>query len=62
MKSNITVNIVLDTTSRKVTDMDIVEGSFHRIEFVLEGVDDPLTIREAINYIQLELEDMARVK
>lgn len=56
MKKTINVIITIDTESGRVTALDITEGYCNRSEFVAEGVDDPVSIDEAMDFIRDELE------
>lgn len=45
MKRRISINITIDSETAYVTDFDITEGT-SRTEFVLDGVDDPISINK----------------
>jgi len=55
MKTEITINVKLDTESAKIEALDMVEGIYNRTEIVEDEIDEPITIREAIRFITDEL-------
>ncbi len=58
MKRNIQVHITLEGNS--VTALNVTEGVLSNTEFVMEDVDDPITLNEAVNLIREELELKAK--
>lgn len=56
MKREIQINVTIDTETKRITALDIVEDIYNRTEFVMDEVDDPVTIKEAVSFIKEELE------
>lgn len=60
MKRKISVNITIDTEKAEVTGLSITEGLYQNTEFIMDEVDDPVSIGEAVECIGRELKDMTR--
>lgn len=52
MKKHITINLIIE--DGKVIDMDLIDN-YGRTEFVADGIDEPITIVEALEEIKKEL-------
>lgn len=50
MRTTHTVNIVIE--DGMVVDLDVIQDSYNRTEYVLEGVDEPIPLHEAIECIK----------
>lgn len=57
MIKEITINLKVDGNNN-VCKMDIVEGTYGRTEYVMEHVDKPITVKEAIENITEYLEEV----
>lgn len=48
MKKEFIIRLTLDTETAKVVALDVTEGLIFRTEYVLEGVDNPISIGAAL--------------
>lgn len=55
MKKTFTITLTMDTEKAWVTDLDITEGLYNRTEFILDGVDDPISLNDAVKLIREEI-------
>lgn len=58
MKRRICINLTVDTQQKRVTAMNIEEGSCSNTEFIMEGIDDPATYSDVARAILEELKGM----
>ncbi len=58
MKRTVHFNITIDTETASVEGFSMTEGLYGNTEFVMEGVDDPISIFTATQAISRELADM----
>lgn len=56
MKREIQINVTIDTETKRITALNVTEGIYNNTEFVMDEVDDSVTIKEAVNFIKEELE------
>lgn len=52
---DITISLRVDDENR-ICSMDIVEGTYGRTEYVMEDVDEPISVEDAIYEIREYLE------
>jgi len=56
MRKEITINIILDEDTGLVEALDMVEGTYNRVEMVAEEIDNPISVYTAVKWIDSELE------
>lgn len=55
MRKEITINIILDEDTGLVEALDMVEGTYNRVEMVAEEIDNPISVYTAVKLIDSEL-------
>lgn len=60
MKKKIDIHVTIDTETGEVIGLNVTEGLYNNCVFVIEQVDDPISIREATDYIFDELKYRAK--